>query len=142
MAKKPLKKNLTKWECKQGCDISKKICKHLESTLSTDLNGSQSKETEDKYKEYLISGIETSDPEYDNKAEYLEEMLRGTGLDDFRIDLVMDYYVSNVTIKEIMTKYGYVEKKAVIYLLNDTMKILRKMDTSRLKKLIGGYHGR
>ena len=64
---------------------------------------------------------------YEEKAAELERKLTELGMPPWRVELLMDRYVSNLTISEIAKKRGYLSRTTVYGLLKETVSIAKKM---------------
>lgn len=147
MAKKRSGKKLKTWSCEEGCDVSKTPCRHLAGKLPQVDSGRLSEDTKRAYQSLQDDqGIYSyedfamaKESEHEFKCRRVEAALKSVGLEDFRIEILMDRYVSSMTLKEIATQYGYVSGAAVQYLIKDTLRILKSMDNEVAKKLLGDY---
>jgi len=130
MAKKNSKKSY--WECKEGCDLSKRPCKHLEREMNIDPNKGRltlafMKDNQDA----VMRDGEAEPPSY----SFIESKLRDYGLRDYEIELLLDYYVAGLSLRDIKKKHNYVcDSKGVWRLLSDLTDKLRK--SPRFKELL------
>ena len=97
MEKKNSKKKSGKWECPSGCKPGKKPCGHLEKLLPNEELRYMKYDTLTRMAEVYRS-IEA--PEEARYAAY-EDSLRTFGFKDYEIDLIMDRFISNLSIREI-----------------------------------------
>ena len=129
-----LKKKSKVWTCKHGCTVDKAPCTHLEKLLPKPRNNNAvSKKNSDK--------VMPEEPRFnfEQKCKELEEKLRTVGLESFRIELIMDRYISRLTLAEIAEKQGYVNGSAVQYLIKQTLQMLKNSGHDFLSKLLGDY---
>lgn len=116
MAKKDLKKLAKEWACPQGCDVTKKLCHHLDDILQNPRNpGELSTEVRRQYKDHLIAESEV--PNMEQQYDDYEKKLEGVGFKDYEIDLIMDRFVHEMSIRDITEKHGYLRTQDVVRLL-------------------------
>lgn len=121
MAKKDLKKS--SWECEHGCPVTKVPCKHLEKALNIDPNRGRMTMAYMKDNQDIVMREEPEPETY----SFIESKLRDYGLVDYEIELLLDYYVANLSLREIKKRHNYVCDSKGIWRLISTL-------TERLKK--------
>lgn len=101
------KKSLKKWECQYGCDLSKKMCKHLDNMLPSIMNGAISG---DVIEEYMVNTLMNENIDerdsYEDLCNILEGDLKALDFNPTEVSLLMDRFISGLTIKELGKKYG------------------------------------
>ena len=138
MAPKHYKKKLMTWGCDQGCDISRKPCKHIESAIAPDIgNGTMSM----KLRQDIETDKITEDPimdqlEYEMQYRRLEGALAKMGLESFRAELLMDRFVDKLSLSEIAKNRGYLNHNEVNRLVKDTLIKLRSIGSPTITKLL------
>lgn len=126
MEKKLLKKKSTTWKCPKNCELKNKPCKHLESLLPQMGDGSISKSTA---KAYQGTKIILDEENLGSLKVYdrIERKLASKGFKDYEINLIMDRFVSKLTIGEITDKHGYLSSYTVRNLLSKLTDVLEFM---------------
>lgn len=134
MAKKLSKKT---WACKEGCKLDFAPCEHLEKLLpQLEEQLSYSRKVE-YYNKAEAEKLEHQ--EFEKKAKEVQRMLLSFGLESFRVELIMDRFVSNLTLKEIASNRGYVDAKAVHRVITTTLDFLSRANVKAAKKLLRQY---
>lgn len=113
MGKRRSKKSLKKWECSEGCDISKNICPHIEKKLPQIVNTLSRARLTD----YYVSVEDTDSHESDWLR--LRSDLRTMGLRGEDCELVLDRYVSGLSLEELAKKYHFVSVSRLRYYLDN-----------------------
>lgn len=121
MAKKPSEKS--SWKCEHGCKPSKTPCKHLERVLRPVMDGTMSLERRQEVYELVMR-----QPGNSEQISRLTDSLHNYGLKDYEIDLIIDRYVGNLSLRELAKVHGFLSHMAVIRLLNDLTDRLKKSD--------------
>lgn len=134
---KKSKKSSEVWKCKHNCPVTKIPCKHLEKLIKKPIRG---KGLKPAYESNSLK-LATSDDKYHEKAVKLEAELRKffVGYDSFRVDLIMDRYVSNLTLMDIASLYGYTSSGAVQHLIKSSLHLLRANGSLTARRLLGDY---
>lgn len=132
-----LKKKSKTWSCKEGCLQGKRPCKHLEKLLPDPNKGAIGPVIKDG-----LQTLQESDTfNFEEKAGLLEKKLLSTGLEKFRVDIIMDRFISRFTLAEIAERRGYVSSSAVQYLLKSSLVYLKSCGNRITAKLLGDYNG-
>lgn len=133
MAKKASEKLLKKaWKCSFGCDISKKLCVHVEALLPNDDTGTVQRNSDgdptrlnyysnidDVYKHALVL-IDNDQRTNSEKESDMRDMLAYYGLSAMQIDLLIDIYLNNLTLKKIAEKYNFIGGAVSVQRLRDS----------------------
>lgn len=119
MAKKHSEKS--SWACDHGCKPSKVPCKHLERTLRPVMDGAMSLERRLEVYELVMR-----QPGNSEQIARLATALHQYGLKDYEVDLIIDRYIGNLSLRELAKLHGYVSHMAVVRVLDEI--------TGRLKK--------
>ena len=130
MEKNVLKKRSKVWKCPKKCQISDRPCKHLEALLPSMGQGKLSESKTEEYDDSVSIAVDSYEdtPEFYQK---IEQKLGEQGLRNYEIDLIMDRFISKLTLKEIAKKHGYLSTYTVKELLIKLTKVLRFMEGSR-----------
>lgn len=130
MAKKSSIKS--SWECKEGCKLGKHPCKHLEKLMNIDPNRGRMTLEYMKQNQDVVMRDEPEPETYN----FIESKLRGYGLQEHEIELLLDYYVANLSLREIQKKHGYLNHQYAWRLLQDLSARLK--NSPRFKDLLQG----
>jgi hypothetical protein len=123
---KPLKKKSKTWRCPKKCKLGDKPCRHLEKLLPSLDRGKLSGAVLTEYR-YVSENTEVSvdfSPEFYAK---IERGLASRGFRDYEINLIMDRFVSRMTIGEITEKHNYLSSGTVSALLAKLTKVINFM---------------
>lgn len=134
MARKKHKKSSGPLKCKRGCNISKALCPHIEALLPQPDDGRLAYDTKEQLHHEQYSGIKQD--EFERRARALERQLSKIGLEEFRIRLLMDRFISRFSLQEISDKDGYTDKKAVFRLIKQTLERLKLFDRKFIEELV------
>lgn len=66
--------------------------------------------------------------EFELMCRGIEERLHMVGLQSHQVTLLMDRFVSQLTLKEIAEKHGYISPSAAQYLISLTLKTCRNAE--------------
>lgn len=134
------KKKQAKWGCSHGCDVSKKTCKHIEAKLPQPYRGSLCRETKEAYQyDRMEVNAQGDVQEYERRARKLEAILEDLGMEGFRAELLMDRFVDNMSIAEIVKFRGYTSATTVQRLIKDTVSKIEKVKPAILDAILKEY---
>lgn len=131
MARKVSKKKLKVWSCKEGCDLSKTACSHLEKliapkqqygvkliyvdpTLQTfDASVASVSRAISGYRDHSV-GYENSlySPTTEETIEFIKT-LKQYGMDSFQVELMVARFVKDMTFDQIVKEYGWLSKSTL-----------------------------
>ena len=80
--------------------------------------------------------VEDDIMEYERQAQMLEDVLVRLGLEPFRAELLMDRFVDNMSLPEIVRLRGYTSATTVQRLIKDTIYRLQKVGVNAVKYLL------
>lgn len=116
MVKKYSDKELTKWECPEGCDVSRRICEHLEQMLpkidnSWVYKNSTTKETArvilmDDIETRILEGVAQPTPGGDEEQFTL--MLEQYDISELERELLLQRFYYNMTYKLLAEEFNFV----------------------------------
>jgi hypothetical protein len=128
MAKKRSKQQSTgTWECPEGCPVTAKPCPHLEKLLPSAEAGKDGRKLvysdnidalSTFFYDYLPS---TTDAEVRNFVTKLQKY----GLQDYEVEILVERFVNNKTIKEITDESGYTSPGAAFYIIKKAIEKLK-----------------
>lgn len=135
--------NSKTWVCQNGCKMDKVPCKHLENLLPRLSDGKVTQETMGGYS--IKYGETTSLDEYERQCNDLEGNLSEAGFNPTETHLIMDRFVSGLSIKELSKKYGATDS-VIVNRLDSILTELKKHENIFLTekedfslRLIDGY---
>jgi hypothetical protein len=124
------KKNSKKqsWVCKHGCPESKTPCKHLDRSLPAMNRGNMSMNAMVEHREIVTRQLTPNETN-------LEKFLIKYGLQEYEVDLIMDRYIGNLSLREITEAQGYTQHNTVSRLIDQiTLRLSKSADFKRLLK--------
>lgn len=129
--KKPLKPKPEKWECKEGCDVTTRICSHLERTLPSMRDGKVQLAG-------LCAALSTVDafnvfrPSFSLRD--FESTMRSYGFtDSWDIELLTSRYFYGMSYRSIADDQNYVAYKTVERRLKELHKLLKERGYGKKK---------
>lgn len=111
--------------------MSKKICSHLASRIGhwpqeAALSKATMVEAQAEARSDALYDIPAG--EFELMCRGVEERLHMIGLKSHEVTLLMDRFVSQLTLKEIAEKHGYISPSAAQYLISLTLKTCRNAE--------------
>ena len=129
-----LKKPLPPWGCSKGCDVSKKMCRHLEDTLVLTQYADMGKFMED----HVVTQQVLSSEEHEERAIQVEGNLMSLGLTRLEADVLCDRFVSNFTLDDIANKRGFRTYKQVYdFIAKVVIRLKTNNSYEHVKKALG-----
>lgn len=87
-----------------------------------------------EYYRNLTNHPELSAEEFDEAVANFVAKLESLGIESFRIELLVDKFVSGFTYEEIATQHGFVSEHAVRRVVNQTLSTLKGMGMNLVEK--------
>lgn len=128
------KNKLKTWACPEKCKNNSSPCQHLQKLLPGVDSGIATRAIKQTMLDIHYSGA-VSSVDREDSIKHLRLKLLKIGLKTEQADLLIDKFISNLSLKEISDKSGYVSGAAVNYFLKNTISYLRTIGYPHLAKV-------
>lgn len=129
------KKSLKVWKCSKECENTSIPCEHLQKLLPSMDRGFLGSEA----KQSLIEDMSIPTVDFTVQEERITSLRRKllkVGCSKDQAEVLIDRFISNMTLGDIATKSGFVDGSAVNYFLQYTLSYLKSIGQRHLAKVL------